>query len=379
MDIILCRENKKPLTDWAPATSKEIAAHGSLYAVLHPTNKLACIDIDEEKPWVLWAIEEELKEIRVPYELEKTPRPGWHIWLFCSHDIGRIVVHYLGTKLDIRTGNCYTIIRRPELLTRLLDSSREPPPMSFFHHLISSDQPLNYPLPARAGKTRYKKNHRRNTAKIWNNTGRNNKLSAGLYFALKMGNSTARHIRKALLDGLPADETNDTLEKKKQQRGRDIARREATLLQIEREKPLPRTRSHSLLKPVLRTLIDLGLHSGLCCAKRQTIASKLGCCIATVTRHTNRLMKLGYIAKIAKLDARVNRCSGWIYRTNIWAVIIHTRNCHTKALARLWAWKWRPAAALLPDFARRLLRAIPPRSPPPPTTTADSITIRHLL
>ena len=73
-----------------------------------------------------------------------------------------------------------------------------------------------------------------------------------------MGNSTARHIRKALLDGLPADETNDTLEKKKRQRGRDIARREATLLQIEREKPLPRTRSHSLLKPVLRTLIDLG-------------------------------------------------------------------------------------------------------------------------
>ena len=174
--------------------------------------------------------------------------------------------------------------------------------------------------------------------------------------------------------GLPVEEVDYTLAKKKRQRTRDIARREASVQEIVKKCPLPRQRKHSLRASVLRAIIDLALHSGLCCAKRATIAGMVKCSERTVTRHTNTLQQLGLIAKISRLVAGRHPDSNFEYRTNIWAILLHTRKCRTKALDYFPTWFTRSGDALLPSFARRILSWLSPRAPPTSSTSPATAT-----
>ena len=368
MKIIRCLENKRPLVDWTPATVAQIQAHNERFAALHPTNRLACIDIDIGPPW---AIINFFETNGIPYVLEKTPRPGWHIWHFTDRPIGNKKFAAFGMTGELRTSDCYTCFYEDQKIERLFDTNRDGVPLSLYHRLLHTWQPLyiDYPdhQPAKP-KRRTKKQKALRRAQdqhpidpqAYRRRGRNNRLSAGLYFSLKTGASPDRHLRKALMDGLPHLQTYRTLDKKRTQRARDITRRDHTLRRILIEKPLPRYNSQCLIQKVLRAIIDLGLHSGLSCAKRQTIASMVGCCVRTITRHTNTLMALGYLAQIGKLQASVDKRSGWQHRTNIWAIFLHTANCQTKALMHLRVWVWRPSTTLLPAFALSFLRSLPP-------------------
>ena len=377
VSLITCKPSKRPTQDWTPATLKQFLAHDGHNAILHPSGGIGCIDIDHGQPWFITQM---MKELDVDYALEGTPRGGWHIWFFCHRPIGIVHFDTHGVRGEIRTGNGYTIFYDRHIIVELLDSDRRPAPMSLLHHLIDSSQSLTVPAPAQARPPRQgggkRKQPRSRTESgpesnhnYWHHTGRNNQLSRGLYFALKSGQSTARHTRLALMRGLPAEEVDYTVEKKNRQRTRDIARREAILGEIIRKYPLPRQRKHSRLEDVLRGIIDLGLHSGLCCAKRETIGGMVKCCERTVTRHTNFLQQLGLIAKISRLVAGKHPDSNFEYRTNIWAIQLHTRKCRTKALEHFHIWFTRPGYALLPVFARRILSWLSPRAPPTSTTS----------
>ena len=168
--------------------------------------------------------------------------------------------------------------------------------------------------------------------------------------------------------GLPADEVKYTLDKKKRQRVRDIARREAILEEIVTKYRLPRRRKHCRMLDVLRAIIDLALHSGLCCAKRVTIGGMIGCSVRTITRHTKTLQRLDIIAKISRLVAGRHSASNFEYRTNIWAIQLHTEKCRTKARGYFFRWFTRPGDADLPSFARRVLSWLSPRGPPTTST-----------
>lgn len=372
VNLITCNPSKRPTTDWTPATLQQFLAHDSLYAILHPSGGIGCIDIDVGQPW---HIVQMMKEFNVDYALEGTPRGGWHIWFFCHRPIGIVHFDYHGVRGEIRTSDGYTIFYDPHIIAELLDSDRKAAPMGLLHHLIDSSQSLTTSAPAQVrpprkqGGKRKKPKSRRESGpqtihNCWHHTGRNNRLSAGLYFALKSGQSTARHTRIALMRGLPAEEVEYTVAKKQRQRARDIAYRETIFSEIIKEKPLPRQRKHSQLQNVLRAIIDLALHSGLCCAKRDTIAHIIKCCNRTITRHTNTLQQHGHIARISRLIAGRHPDTNFEYRTNIWAILLHTEKCHTKALQYFSTWITRPCDALLPVFARRVLRRLSSRPPP---------------
>ena len=275
VDIVLCKPSKRPLTDWTPVTLDQLLAHDGLYGVLHPTTRIACIDIDYGSPW---AIVQLLEDLEIPYVLERTPRPGWHIWIFCDRSFGKLDFNYYGTIGELRTSNCYTVIYRLHLLVELLDSSRKAPPNSFFHHLLNSREPLTVKLPRYANpktkRRKRKKSQKPAQSQRWQGTGRNNRLSAGIYAALKKCEPLDRHIRKAQLHGLPQAEIESTVDKKYRQRVRDIARREQTLRDNLRQHSLPEARSDCKIVDVLRQLIDFALHSGLACPKRATIAQQ---------------------------------------------------------------------------------------------------------
>lgn len=115
------------------------------------------------------------------------------------------------------------------------------------------------------------------------------------------------------------------------------------------------SRKHALLPHVQRAIIDLGLRSGLSCAKRATIARMIGCCETAVTRHTKPLQQYGIVAKISRHVAARHSNSNVEYRTNIWAILLQTQKCHTKAFWRFPSWVTRPGDMLLPSFARRIL------------------------
>ncbi|MCY4061890.1 MAG: hypothetical protein OXG53_05960 [Chloroflexi bacterium] len=392
VNLVTCKPSKRPTKDWTPATREEFLAHNGLYAILHPSGGIGCIDIDQGLPW---SITQMMEDYDADYVLEGTPRGGWHIWFFCQRPIGIVHFEYGEIRGEIRTSDGYTIPYDDHIIIELLDSDRRTAPMGLLHHLLDSSQALTAPAPAadrprrqRSGKRKQSQKRRsgpESNHNYWHRGGRNNRLSAGLYFALKSGQPTDRHTRLALMRGLPAEEVDYTLAKKRRQRARDIVRREAILGEIVTEKPLPRQRKHSLLKRVLRSIIDLGLHSGLCCAKRATIAGMIGCCETTVTRHTNTLQQHGLIAKISKLVAGRHPNSNFEYRTNIWAILLHTRKCHTKALAYRSRWITRPDDGLLPAFARRILTWLSPRAPPPspplpaPATTDLAVDVSQQL
>ena len=382
VSLITCKSSKRPTKDWTPATLKQFLAHDGYNAILHPSGGIGCIDIDQGQPWFITQMMEDLD---VDYALEGTPRGGWHIWFFCHRPIGIRHFDHHGVRGEIRTSDGYTIFYDRHIIVELLDSDRKPAPMSLLHHLIDSSQALTVPAPAQARPPRKQGGKRKqprsrtesgpqSNHNYWHHTGRNNQLSAGLYFALKSGQSIARHTRLALMRGLPAEEVAYTVAKKKRQRARDIAQREATVQEIVKKCPLPRQRKHSLRASVLRAIIDLALHSGLCCAKRATIAGMVKCSERTVTRHTNTLQQLGTIARISRLVAGRHPDSNFEYRTNIWAILLHTRKCRTKALEHFSMWFTRSGDALLPAFARRIVRWLSPRAPPPSTTApADSL------
>ena len=335
VSLITCAPSKRPTQDWTPATLKQFLAHDGHNAILHPSGGIGCIDIDHGQPWFITQM---MEDFDVDYALEGTPRGGWHIWFFCHRPIGIVHFDHQGVRGEIRTSDGYTIFYDRHIIAELLDSDRKPAPMSLLHHLLDSSQALTVPaVHAQACPPRKQSGKRRESGPETNHNyrhhrGRNNQLSAGLYFALKSGQSTARHTRLALMRGLPVEEVEYTLAKKQRQRARDISRREAILGEIIRKYPLPRQRKHSRLEDVLRGIIDLGLHSGLCCAKRETIGGMVKCCERTVTRHTNFLQQLGLIAKISRLVAGKHPDSNFEYRTNIWAIQLHTRKCRTKAL-----------------------------------------------
>lgn len=377
VNLITCKPSKHPTQDWTPATLKQFLAHDGYNAILHPSGGIGCIDIDRGHPW---SITQMMEDLDIDHALEGTPRGGWHIWFFCQRPIGIRHFDYGGVRGEIRTSAGYTILYEPHIIIELLDSGRRAAPMSLLHHLLNSSQALTVPAPAAirpsgAGGGKRKQSRKRKDSgpqsnhNYWPGTGRNNQLSRGLYFALKSGQPTARHARIALMRGLPADEVEYTVEKKKRQRTRDIARREAILSEICKEKPLPRRRKHCRLLDVLRGIIDLGLHSGLCCAKRETLGGIAKCCERTITRHTKTLQQLGLIAKISRLVAGRHPGSNFEYRTNIWAILLHTRKCRAKALEYFSSWITRPGDALLPCFARRILSWLSPRAPPTSTTS----------
>ena len=378
VSLITCKSSKRPTQDWTPATLKQFLAHDGYNAILHPSGGIGCIDIDHGQPWFITQMMEDLD---VDYVLEGTPRGGWHIWFFCHHPIGIRHFDHHGVRGEIRTSDGYTIFYEGHIIAELLDSDRKPAPMSLLHHLIDSSQALTVPAVSAQARPPRKRSGKRTQSKkgreygpqsnhnYWHHTGRNNQLSAGLYSALKSGQSTARHTRLALMRGLPAEEVDYTLAKKKRQRTRDTARREAILAEIFKEKPLQRQRKHCLRDSVLRAIIDLALHSGLCCAKRATIGGMAKCCERTITRHTNTLQQLGLIAKISRLVAGRHPDSNFEYRTNIWAILLHTRKCRTKALVYFSMWFTRTGDALLPVFARRILSWLSPRAPPTSTTS----------
>ena len=387
VSLITCKPSKRPTKDWTPATLKQFLAHDEYNAILHPSGGIGCIDIDHGQPWFITQM---MKELDVDYALERTPRGGWHIWFFCHHPIGIVHFDTHGVQGEIRTGDGYTIVYEPHIIAELLDSDRKPAPMSLLHHLIDSSQSLTVPAPAQARPPRKPGGQRKQPTSrtesgpesnhnYWHQSGRNNQLSAGLYFALKNGQSIARHTRLALMRGLPAEEVAYTVAKKKRQRARDIARREAILEEIVTKYLLPRRRKHCRLRDVLRAIIDFALHSGLCCAKRATIAGMVKCCERTVTRHTNTLQQLGLIAKISRLVAGRHPESNFEYRTNIWAILLHTRKCRTKALEYFSMWFTRPGDALLPVFARRILSWLCPRAPPTPSTLPATATTNEAI
>ena len=377
VSLITCNPSKRPTQDWTPATLKQFLAHDGYNAILHPSGGIGCIDIDHGQPWFITQMMEDLD---VDYALEGTPRGGWHIWFFCHRPIGIRHFDYYGVRGEIRTSDGYTIFYDRHIIVELLDSDRKPAPMSLLHHLINSSQALTVqarPQRKPGGKRQQSRKGAESGPQThhnyWHQTGRNNRLSAGLYFALKSGQSTARHTRIALMRGLSAEEVDYTLAKKKRQRTRDIARREAILAEIFKEKPLPRQRKHCLLEDVLRGIIDLALHSGLCCAKRATIGGMAKCCERTVTRHTNTLQQLGLIAKISRLVAGRHPDSNFEYRTNIWVILLHTRKCRTQALVYFSVWLTRSGDALLPVFARRILSWLSPRAPPTRSTLRATV------
>ena len=258
---------------------------------MHPAKRIACIDIDDGAPWPITRL---LDDLEVPYALEPTPRPGWHIWLFCARPMGKLDFTYGDIKGELRTGGCYTIIYQPHLLVELLDSSRKSPPINFFPNLYSGQRapPLTAPKAVRPKRARPNPKRKKQQAPVqnrrWRGSGRNNRLSSGLYASLKRRQPLGRHIRKAQLEGLPQAEIDATVAKKKRQRVRDIARREQALQEILRQHPLPEARSDCKLKAVLRALIDFGLDSGFASPKRETVAQIAKCCVTTVSRHTNQ-------------------------------------------------------------------------------------------
>ena len=370
VDIILCKSSKRPLTDWTPATLDQLLAHDGLYGVLHPTQRLACVDIDHGSPW---AIVQLLKDLEVPYALERTPRPGWHIWIFCDLPFGKLDFNYCGIIGELRTSDCYTVTYRLHLLVELLDSSRKAPLISFFHHLLNSRQPLAVKIPRHANpktkRRQRKKSQKPAQNQRWKGSGRNNRLSAGIFAALKKREPLDRHIRKAQLDGLPQAEIDSTVTKKYRQRARDVTRREQTLRDNLRRHPLPKTRSDCKRLDVLRQLIDFASHSGLACPKRPTIARNLGCTVRTVTRHTKTLQENGNINKVGTVIAAIHRASGWEPRVNLWSIATHTVKCHTKAFSAFAGWVIRALDSMPASLRLSLSPLLAPRPPPSSLTT----------
>ena len=372
IDIVLCKPSKGPLTDWTPATLDQLLAHDGLYSILHPTEHIACIDVDYGE---LWPIVQLLDDLEVPYVLEQTPRPGWHIWLFCARAMGTHDFNYCGAQGEIRTSDCYTVIYQPHLLVELLDSSRKAPPIAFFQMLLGERKSLPIKLPKRdrpktARKRRRRKNSRTPVQKgRWRGTGRNNRLSAGIYASLKKRQPLDRHVRKAQLEGLPQQEIDVTVRKKHRQRARDLARREQALRENLRQHPLPKTRSDCKIVKVLRKLIDFALDSGLASPKRDTVAQTLNCCVTTISRHTKTLQENGNIAAVGVVVAAIHPSSGWEYRTNLWAIAAHTIKCHTKALFAFSRWVVR-ASDRMPVFLHSALSPLLVLRAPPAVATS---------
>ena len=324
VELILCEPSKRPVTDGTLATREQLLAHDGLHGLLHPAKRIACFDIVDGAPW---PITQPRTDLQVPYSLEPPPRPGWHFWRFRAPPMGKLDFTYGDINGEPRTGGFYTIMYEPHLLAELLDSSRKSPPINFFPDFCGSQGPtrLNAPKPAWPKRARPKQKRKENSGaplqnRKWRGSGRNHRLSSGLYASLKKRQPLGRHIRKAQLEGLPQAETDATLANKKRQRVRGIARRGQDLQENLRRRPLTDARSDCKLKAVLRALIDFGLDSGLASPKRETVAQIAKCCVTTVGRHTKTRQANGNITQAGVVVAAVHPTSGWEYRNNLWAI-----------------------------------------------------------